>query len=684
MKFNRWRRLGLLLAAALVAVPVGGASAGPTRRADPPAKIDARLAEVAARSGGSAAIGEAHRRGIPVAGEDVLVEVVGGGDSGDTRAAIARLGGTIRAERSGTFLVEIGPGSLLALAGDATVEFVSIPAEGVPDGVIGEGVVGQGAAVWHDAGRDGAGIRVLVVDSGFSGLGSAQNAGDLPDPIAGSRVGPTCGGGLGGGGDHGTAVAEIVYDMAPGVELYLYRTCLVWDGPDIAQYVRTRNIDIVTQSLAYFNTVPLDGRDPWGVFDHIGAVVDDGAIWFNSAGNYRQRHWRGFWSGGQTLDFGEPMSLTLQAGNSVYLRWDDWRLSLGECTQCASDIDVDLYLVDGNGDTVDASTTIQSPGDPGPPIEAVTAPYNGVFRVEIRTKAGVVVPPSVALDIFVPSQNLPSGLRVVEGSLNDASTLDSVLAVGAVCRTDSEIRPYSSEGPTAGGARKPDLSAFDGVSTGTFGLSDSCDSGFLGTSAASPHAAGALAIFMQATGARGAEAWDLLARRTIDLGPGGHDNRYGVGRIALATVPQAKCGGRDATIVAVSSQVMIQGTAGDDVITGTPGANEISSGSGDDWVCALRGKDTVDLGDGSDRAWGGKGSDLILGGSDADDIRGGKGHDDLLGGSGPDSLYGGRGDDSISGDSGADFLKGGKGDDTLDGGVGTDECKGEVVSACEV
>ncbi|MEX0826780.1 MAG: S8 family serine peptidase [Acidimicrobiia bacterium] len=681
MKLNRWRRIGLLLAAALVAVPVGGATAGPTRRSDPPPKIDARLADLAA---GQIAIGEAHRRGVPVVGDDILVEVVGGGDSAGTRSAIGRLGGTIRAERGGTFLVEIDPGSLLDLAGDATVEFVSTPAEALPDGVIGEGVAGQGADVWHDAGRDGAGIRVLVVDSGFSGLGSAQNAGDLPNPIAGSAVGPTCGGGLGGDSDHGTAVAEIVYDMAPGVELYLYRTCLVWDGPDIADFVRTRRIDIVTQSLAYFNTVPLDGRDPWGVFDHIGEVVDSGAVWFNSAGNYRQRHWRGFWAGGQTLDFGEPMEIALQAGNSVYLRWDDWRLSLGQCNQCATDIDVDLYLVDGSGDTVDSSTTIQSPADPGPPIEAVTAPYNGVFRIEIRTKAGVVVSPGVALDLFVPSQNLPSGLRVAAGSLNDASTLDSVLAVGAVCRTDSEIRPYSSEGPTAGGARKPDLSAFDGVSTGTFGPSDSCDSGFLGTSAASPHAAGAMALFMQATGARGAEAWDLLARRTIDLGPSGHDNRYGVGRIALASVPQGKCGGSDATIVAVSGQVTIQGTSADDVITGNSGANQISSESGDDWVCALAGADIIDLGDGTDRAWSGKGGDLVFGGPDADDIRGGKGHDDLRGGSGADSIFGGKGRDSIFGDSGADFLKGGQADDTLDGGPGTDECRGEIVSGCEV
>jgi hypothetical protein len=684
MKFNRGRRVGLLFAAFLVAVPVAGASAGPTRRDDPPPKIESRLADVAARNGGPAAIGEAHRRGVAVVGDAVLVEVFGGEDSSATRSAIGRLGGTIRAERNGTFLVAIDPGSLLALAEDATVEFVSAPAEAVADGVIGEGVVGQGAADWHDAGRDGSGIRVLVVDSGFSGLGSAQNAGDLPDPIAGSAVGPTCSGGLGGGGDHGTAVAEIVYDMAPGVELYLYRTCLVWDGPDIASFVRTRNIDIVTQSLAYFNTVPLDGRDPWGVFDHIGAAVDSGAVWFNSAGNYRQRHWRGSWAGGQTLDFGEPMEVALKAGDSVYLRWDDWRLNLGQCSQCATDIDVDLYLVDGSGDAVGASTTIQSPADPGPPIEAVAAPYDGVFRIEIRTKVGVVVSPGVPLDLFVPSHNLPSGLRVAGGSLNDASTLDSVLAVGAVCRTDSEIRPYSSEGPTTGGARKPDLSAFDGVSTGTFGPSSSCDSGFLGTSAASPHAAGAMALFMQATGARGAEAWELLARRAIDLGPSGHDDRYGVGRIALASVPEGKCGGRDATIVAVSGQVMIQGTGGNDVIKGNSGANEISSESGDDWVCARAGTDTVDLGDGTDRAWGGKGDDLVLGGPGSDEIRGGKGHDELRGESGPDSIFGGRGRDAIFGNNGADFLKGGPGDDTLDGGPGTDECRGEIVSACEV
>ena len=248
MRIRSRHGIALLLVAALPLLPgVGEAAVGGPVSGTPP-RIDSRLAALATRPGGDA-VGEARRRGLPVAGDSVLVDVLGEADPAATTSTIDGLGGTIVAERDGRFLVAMRPEVLLSLAGDPSVAFVTVPAAPVTDGVVNQGVSGQGADGWHQAGFDGSGINVLVVDSGFAGLGAAQASGDLPPSFAGSGIGPTCGGGSLAGPDptdtHGTAVAEVVHDMAPGASLYLYRTCLLWDGPDIARFVARHRIDVV-------------------------------------------------------------------------------------------------------------------------------------------------------------------------------------------------------------------------------------------------------------------------------------------------------------------------------------------------------------------------------------------------------------------------------------------------------
>jgi Ca2+-binding RTX toxin-like protein len=114
-----------------------------------------------------------------------------------------------------------------------------------------------------------------------------------------------------------------------------------------------------------------------------------------------------------------------------------------------------------------------------------------------------------------------------------------------------------------------------------------------------------------------------------------------------------------------AESVVIRGTSGNDVLTGTPGPDRIYARAGDDQVSALDGNDRVFGSWGNDSLDLGNGDDFARGGPGADTILGGDGNDHLRGRRGPDSIDGGAGNDVIHGGRGADHLQGGLGDDKL-------------------
>jgi VCBS repeat-containing protein len=120
----------------------------------------------------------------------------------------------------------------------------------------------------------------------------------------------------------------------------------------------------------------------------------------------------------------------------------------------------------------------------------------------------------------------------------------------------------------------------------------------------------------------------------------------------------------------------ILGEGGNDIITGGSGNDVISAGAGRDFVRGGSGNDTISGGAGSDRLNGGAGNDTVSGDEGNDVISGGAGNDRLSGGSGNDRLNGGAGNDTLLGGAGNDRLDGGTGNDTLDGGAGSDRIEG--------
>lgn len=152
----------------------------------------------------------------------------------------------------------------------------------------------------------------------------------------------------------------------------------------------------------------------------------------------------------------------------------------------------------------------------------------------------------------------------------------------------------------------------------------------------------------------------------------------------------------------------IDGAGGNDTLSGDTGDDQIFGGDGDDTIYGGRGHDSIDGGEGNDwidsgheddTIWGGgqrdtifagKGNDTVYGGlgrdtvtlGDGDDVfyddeqTGYQGGDWIKAGDGNDSIYGLGGDETIYGDDGSDLIYGGDGLDKIYGGSGRDNIYG--------
>ncbi len=136
------------------------------------------------------------------------------------RALVARLGGRVEASYGRLIEAVVPPAALQVLGQSRAVQYAREPIRAVPEAVRGEGVAATGALTWHRSGLRGAGAKVAVIDLGFRGWRDSRRNGDLP---ASTVAVDFCSGGLDGpiAVNHGTAVAEIVAEMAPAASLYL-------------------------------------------------------------------------------------------------------------------------------------------------------------------------------------------------------------------------------------------------------------------------------------------------------------------------------------------------------------------------------------------------------------------------------------------------------------------------------
>lgn len=453
-------------------------------------------------------------------------------------------GAIIEAVHKNLVQASIQSSQLYALSKLPVVNYVRSPLKPYKDAVVSEGVGVINASLVHNSGFKGQGVKIAIIDHGFAGYTSKLGT-ELPGSV--TAISFRADGDITGGGeDHGTGVAEIVYDVAPDAELYLINFDTDVEFGNAVDYLISQNVDIVSMSGGWL-VGPFNGT---GDMDEIvDTATSSGIVWVNSAGNYAQRHWEGKYSGNgdDWHDFipgDELMSLGyLTAGTpvAVYLSWDDWPISYQ---------DYDMCLVDGDGYIVDCSVNNQSAG---------FAPYENLV--------GIILSPDnfylainkysatrdVNFELYSAYQNLEH--QVASSSLSIPADARDVITTGATYWLNDALESFSSQGPTNDGRIKPDVVAPDGVSTSIPILSP-----FYGTSASAPHAAGAVALLLDVNPSLTPETLRSALESTAkDLGTVGKDNLYGSGRIDLwaAISPPAPTGG---TVISIANVTTTQNT----------------------------------------------------------------------------------------------------------------------------
>ncbi|MFL7793503.1 MAG: S8 family serine peptidase, partial [Anaerolineae bacterium] len=398
---------------------------------------------------------------------------------------------------------------------------VRLPRPWVPDDgpVEGEGVELIDADAWHSAGVTGAGVRIGVLDLGFEGYEDLLGE-ELPDDVTFKEFGWYF--------DemvvHGTACAEIVHEVAPGAELVF----ALYDGSDSAfgqavEWLVRQDVDIISHSAGGL-IGPRDGSE-WDA-KLVDELADEGILWVNAAGNEALSHHRSVFADtdGDGIHEFEPdeevMAIYSYTGYlAVALSWDDdWE----QPTQ-----DYQLFLYDRDGEVIASSQDVQS-GEVGQePVEIVFVEEDIVYAAVVAEN----VDHDVTFDIFVMDGDVE--YPTAGYSISPPSDAQYSLTVGAVEWWDEGLAEYSSQGPTADGRLKPEISAPTGVSGVSYGAR-----GFDGTSASCPHVAGAAALVWQAHPEfTRQDTVDFLLAHTVDLGPDGPDTGYGYGLLQLSGSP---------------------------------------------------------------------------------------------------------------------------------------------------
>jgi hypothetical protein len=391
-------------------------------------------------------------------------------------------------------------------------------------------------------GEDGTGINVGIISDGVTNRASSQATGDLPMDGSGLTVLDA------GSGDEGTAMLEIVHDMAPGAGLFFHSA----GGSTLAfnaaiDDLISNGCDIICDDVGWI-TQPFyeDGI----VAQHVNSVITpvNNIIYVSSCGNAGESHYQGdyfpiplstqhdFSEGGTT---GYYLYLNLAVGENarLVLQWDDPFGGSGN--------DYDLYFARWTGSawTIVANSINSQTGTQNP-LEFInyTRPAGGPALYDYAIIVDKYLGDPKTLEVFIYAPFNYTNNIIPLDAIFGHPAVDNVVSVGAVYwMTPSTIEDFSSQGPSTIAfpstdiRQTPKIVGVDGgviTGAGGFGSFDGTNYRFYGTSAAAPHIA---AILAQAwsnnvSGWTASQIKQFMFDYPVDIGDPGYDNVYGYGR----------------------------------------------------------------------------------------------------------------------------------------------------------
>lgn len=446
------------------------------------------------------------------------------------------------------------------------VRYIRLPDYGVTNtgSVDSQGdAILQAEAARSQFGVSGTGVRVGVISNGIGGIfaiacttcgptaqtPSPITLGDLPSATGtrnGSGVLTSVSGGItaqsfpssspnleppsseaaSGLASEGTAMLEIVHDLAPGAQLYFANAA---DGTSLSfeQAVNylSANTDVVVDDISFF-APPFDGTNAISTNTATALNTDASPIrgYFTAVANQVFDHWGEPWTdSGKTFTLGCPTGGTTETGDvqlfqattntndstnlgpylanpfpislpnggsiSVFLTWND------PFSGSSNDYDLFLYSIQNGNLIAPLACSVNPQTGTQPPIESLgyqnTSGSAQEVAILIQNVGNLAAPRN--FDMFVSGymgngQDMnfytPSGSVPAESDAGGSPV--SVVSVGAIDQTQCTgpgsctglVEPYSSQGPTeatpqAAARMKPDVTATDDVTVtgaGGFGM----------------------------------------------------------------------------------------------------------------------------------------------------------------------------------------------------------------------
>ncbi len=476
--------------------------------------------------------------------------------SEDLRKAITAAGGTVIYEspRWSSVRASVPPAALATLAARVDVKRIRQGDKPIPHtgSVTSEGDRAHKADTSRvDFGVDGTGINVGVISDSADFSDNAIALGDLP---ANFTVLP---GRFGSGSGEGTAMSEIVHDVAPGAGNFFAEA-----GPGKAGFadsillLHAAGCQIIVDDISYPTEWQFQDDE---IGQAINTVVAAGAVYLSSSGNEgslkrgNSTTWEGDFvdggtdallPGGRVHSFGAQNYNRMLADESrVVLQWSDEYPKSGN--------DYDLHILNAAGTAIVSSSTDTQAGAEEP-LELVSGVQPGerivIWKdnaaaprylrisctggpIEISTAGQTIGHAATANCICVASSSAPD---VFPGSFTISSPSEDSSSDGPhrmFYQPDgTPFTPGNFLAATGGGLviQSPAITAADGGVT-TFPLDGGLNP-FYGNSAAAPHAAAIAAlVWSRKPTLTGLEIRAILESSCLDIEDPGFDINSGNG-----------------------------------------------------------------------------------------------------------------------------------------------------------